>query len=503
MDRRVRAPTLATLAPKWALAAALFFALGACATVPSRGVTPAERQAMAGRMMVDIETLASDAFEGRKPGTPGAQKARDYLTQRFAEIGFTSGTNDPGNPWKAPVRLTTVRADSSKIELDLGNRAVALSPEEGVAVTTRRRELIADGDMVFVGYGSQAIEAKDVMGKVAVMLADDSLNPERRVLLESKQAGAVLVVAQDPRLVRQVREESGRETVNRTGEIDEVFAAVATSEAMERAFGKDRWAALVEAASSPDFTPIDLRAKANIEASAQRRDFTSFNVIGRLAGTRPDSEAVLLIAHWDHLGLCRPAGAPDRICNGALDNASGVALMLELARRLADAGSFERDIYVLATTAEESGLLGAHAFAANPPLPLDSVIAAFNFDTVALAPAGAPVGFVGEGRTPLDTIVLEEMLAGGRDLGDRAYAERFVQRQDAWALLQKGVPAVLLSSAFASQITSGPFFGGAYHSPDDEVGAIELGGAIDDLLLHEALVKRLAIPSAPQEPAQP
>ncbi|MEM6585468.1 MAG: peptidase M28, partial [Pseudomonadota bacterium] len=135
--------------------------------------------------------------------------------------------------------------------------------------------------------------------------------------------------------------------------------------------------------------------------------------------------------------------------------------------------------------------------------PLDSVIAAFNFDTVALAPAGAPVGFVGEGRTPLDTIVLEEMLAEGRDLGDRAYAERFVQRQDAWALLQKGVPAVLLSSAFASQITSGPFFGGAYHSPDDEVGAIELGGAIDDLLLHEALVKRLAIPSAHEEPARP
>ena len=223
-----------------------------------------------------------------------------------------------------------------------------------------------------------------------------------------------------------------------------------------------------------------------------RRAFTSYNVLGLLPGQVRGSGAVLLLAHWDHLGECGPEGAEDRICNGAVDNASGVALMLELARRLADAGPFERDIYVLATSAEESGLLGAHAFVASPPIPLDTIIAAFNFDSVALAPAGSPVGFVGEGRTQLDAVVLQQLLKEGRDLGNRDYAERYVQRQDAWALLQKGVPAVMLSSAFASEITAGPFFGGAYHSPDDEVGAIELGGAIDDLLLHEALVKRLA-----------
>ncbi|NQX94859.1 MAG: M28 family peptidase, partial [Erythrobacter sp.] len=136
-----------------------------------------------------------------------------------------------------------------------------------------------------------------------------------------------------------------------------------------------------------------------------------------------------------------------------------------------------------------------------PPLPLQSLVAAFNFDTVALAPAGSPLGFVGEGRTTLDRLVFEELLAAGRSLGDRNYADSFVQRQDAWALLQKGVPAVMLSSAFASQITAGPFFSGAYHNPQDEVAGIDLGGAIDDLLLHEKLVQRLAGPS-PQA-AQP
>ncbi|MEM7688319.1 MAG: M20/M25/M40 family metallo-hydrolase [Pseudomonadota bacterium] len=475
---------------------ALTASLAACVSAPLNRVTPAEREAMAARMMVDIETLASDEFEGRKPGTQGGQRTLDYLTQRFAEVGLTSGTNDPGNPWRAPVALTSVRADTSRIEFILGDETITLTEAAGVAVTTRQRELIAEGDLVFVGYEAETVAPERVMGKVVIMLADDSLNPERRVLLESKQANAVIVVAQSPRSVADVRAESGREILNLTGDIDEVFAAVATNAAMARVFGAQRWEAWTKAAGADGFNPIDLDAKANIEASAQRRDFVSYNILGRVAGAQPDTKAVLLLAHWDHLGLCRPEGAPDRICNGAVDNASGVALMLELARRLADAGPFERDIYVLATTAEEAGLLGAKAFAANPPVPLKSVVGAFNFDSVALAPAGSPVGFVGEGRTALDPLVLEELLAAGRDLGSRDYAERFVQRQDAWALLQKGVPAVMLSSAFASEITAGPFFVGDYHSPGDEVAGIELGGAVDDLLLHEKLVKRLAIPVA-------
>jgi len=477
--------------------------LSGCVKAPLAGVTPAERDAIAARMMVDIETLASDEFAGRKPGTPGGQRTVDYLTQRFAEVGLVSGTNDPGNPWRAPVDLTSVRLASSKIEFLVDGESVTLTDAEALAGTTRKRELIAEGEMIFVGYEAENVPTQSVMGKVVVMLADPSLNPERRILLESKQANAVLIVTDDPSIVSGIREDSSQSRIALTGEFDEIFFAIATQAAMARAFGEDRWKGWIAAAGQDGFEPIALDAKANIEANSERRDFVSHNILGRLPGTKPDTEAVMLVAHWDHLGLCRPQGAPDRICNGAVDNASGIALILELARRLEEAGPFERDIYVLATTAEESGLLGAQAFAANPPVPLGTIVAAFNFDTVALAPAGSPVGFVGEGRTALDELILEELQADGRGLGDREFADRYVQRQDAWALLQKGVPAVLLSSAFASEITAGPFFEGVYHSPDDEVGAIELGGAVDDLLLHERLVKRLARSSVAAAIEQP
>ncbi|MEL6237331.1 MAG: M28 family peptidase, partial [Pseudomonadota bacterium] len=398
---------------------------------------------------------------------------------------------------RAPVRLTRFRADQSKIELVVVGRTVTLDPLEGIAVTTRKRELIAEGELVFVGYEAQ-MPIESVMGKVVLMLADESLNPERRILFEAKRASAVIVVpdvenAIEGAFVLRVRQEAGRERVALTGEIDEAFAVVASTQAMARTFGKARWDALRGAAREADFTPIALDALVNIEATSERRDFTSYNVLGRLPGTKPDAQAVLLMAHWDHLGECAPLSAQDRICNGAVDNASGIASVLELTRRLVKTGPYERDIYVLATSAEELGLLGAKAFAANPPIPLDSLVAAFNFDSVAIAPAGSPIGFIGEGRTPLDPLVLQTVLETGRDLGNRDFAERFIERQDAWVLLQKGVPAIKLSSSFASPITSQPYFENHYHKPSDESDMIELGGAIDDLLLHEVLVQRLAI----------
>jgi len=166
--------------------------------------------------------------------------------------------------------------------------------------------------------------------------------------------------------------------------------------------------------------------------------------------------------------------------------------MLELARLLAASGPHDRDIYVLATSAEEAGLLGARAFVANPPMPLDTIVAAFNFDSVAIAPAGGKVGFVGEGQTPLDAIVTQVVSESEREFGDKGYANSFLKRQDGWVLLERGVPSVMITSAFASEIVLGPYLASNYHSPSDEVDAVELGGAIEDLLLHAELVRRIA-----------
>jgi Zn-dependent M28 family amino/carboxypeptidase len=210
---------------------------------------------------------------------------------------------------------------------------------------------------------------------------------------------------------------------------------------------------------------------------------------------------VLLLGHWDHLGECAPPGAADRICNGAADNASGIAAMLELARRLKGGPPMGRDIYVLATTAEEAGLLGARAFVRDSPVPLASIVAAFNFDMVALAPAGSPLGFIGRGETPLDGVILDQIARSGRMIGDQALADSFLRRQDGWALLQGGVPTVLLSSTYGDRAVLDPFLGSRYHRTSDEAGTLELGGAIEDLLLHEALIRQIADPARYQPPA--
>jgi Zn-dependent M28 family amino/carboxypeptidase len=244
------------------------------------------------------------------------------------------------------------------------------------------------------------------------------------------------------------------------------------------------------------FSPLELNMSVSIEATSDRREFPSQNIIGMIPGRAPGSGAVLLLAHWDHLGECGAPGDADRICNGAADNASGVAMLLELARRLKSGPPLDRDIYFLATTAEEDGLLGIRSFVKDPPMPLASIVAAFNLDMMAVAPQGSPLGLVGRGRTPsLDALILDAVARSGRSMGDGALADSFVQRQDGWALVQAGVPTVLLSSTFGSRAILDPFLASRYHQAGDEADKVELGGAIDDLLLHEDLIRQIADPA--------
>jgi Zn-dependent M28 family amino/carboxypeptidase len=227
------------------------------------------------------------------------------------------------------------------------------------------------------------------------------------------------------------------------------------------------------------------------------------NVIGRIAGTGTSGEAILFMAHWDHLGLCRPPGARDRICNGAVDNASGVASLIEIARALARGPRPSRDILFVATTAEELGLLGAQAFAADPPLPLGRIVAALNLDTVAVAPRGEPVSIIGRGLTALDPFVDASARALGRRVDVSDGPNALVRRQDGWALLQKGVPAILVGGAYGGgQLQR--FLSTRYHHPDDDVASgIELGGAAEDVDLHVALGRLLADPASFPTPPRP
>jgi Zn-dependent M28 family amino/carboxypeptidase len=210
----------------------------------------------------------------------------------------------------------------------------------------------------------------------------------------------------------------------------------------------------------------------------------------------------MFLAHWDHLGLCRPEGIADRICNGAVDNASGVATLIELAGRLSASPRPKRDVLFLATTAEEMGLLGAEYFAAHPVVPADSIVAAINMDTVSVHRAGLPVAMIGRGMIPaLDRVVDATVQAAGRQLDTDDEANVMVQRQDGWKLNQAGIPTIMVSGSFSDMRVLGGFLQSNYHQPDDSPSAnIVLDGAVEDANLMVALARRLADPAVYQRP---
>jgi Zn-dependent M28 family amino/carboxypeptidase len=225
-------------------------------------------------------------------------------------------------------------------------------------------------------------------------------------------------------------------------------------------------------------------------------------VLGRIRGSAGGAESLLYLSHWDHLGLCEKEG-PDRICNGAVDNASGVAALLEVARALGRGKRAKRDILFLATTAEEMGLLGAEYFASRPVVPLDSIVAAVNMDSIAIAGKGEPVAVMGRGRPALDSVIDRTIAESGRrpDRDDEAAA--LVERQDGWALARAGVPAIMVGGSFADMAKLGAFLGGPYHSAADNPGpGLLLDGAAEDTDLMIALGRKLADPAVYPWPSE-
>ena len=229
-----------------------------------------------------------------------------------------------------------------------------------------------------------------------------------------------------------------------------------------------------------------------MEQMSRRGAFTAYNVVGRVPGRSPDGKAVVLMAHYDHLGICAPEGSADRICNGAVDNASGTAALIAVAERVARM-RLDRDVWFVATGAEEWGLLGAKAFAETPPVPLSAIIAGFNLDTIAIAARGAPVAMVAAKGAPLQELVRASAAALGRAWDGDDEAASFLQRQDGWALAQRGVPMVMAGGSFSDLKLLQAFLAAGYHDPDDELGpGTNLGGAVEDANLHVELIRRAA-----------
>lgn len=466
--------------------------------------------ALEAALLAHIKVLASDDFEGREPGTPGEAKTLRYLGRQWFDIGLVSGTNTPGNEWFAPVTLVGREPVSSSAAFTRKGRRIVLGSDAALMITSGKRSLVRDAPMLFAGKGDgSGLGRNEVAGRVVVLLdgtgEGGAESSERQNALLDAGAAAVLTVLDGERSLDHVaarRQRSGYaiEEDAPGGDL-EGFVTKAGMEQLLRGSGTSL-SALQADAVRPDFAPRTLDLTATLEATTRETRIKTHNVIGKIPGRRPGTGAVLFIAHWDAFGICAEPPAEDTICNGAVDNASGVAALTEIARRLARAPAMDRDIYFLATTGEELGLLGAQAFTENPPLPLGQIVAAFNIDSNAIAPAGTPLAVVGRGMTRLDSQIAAVARRERRTIVQNDEANAYVKRQDGWALMQHDIPAVLVSSAYGEITRMQAFFDGDYHRPSDDLSKpIELGGAAEDVAFHVALgrwfadAKRVASPA--------
>lgn len=478
--------------------AAALAALLASSPLAAQGDAPVTEA----ELRAHIAELASDRYGGRRPGTEGETLTAHYLATHFARAGFVAGGDGPLG-WYAPVPLIELTPRSWRLSATLASGDTTGFGDELVLRAPGGEGRLANAEAVFVGHGIGADGAvpDGVRGRVVIMLASERQGASvqglraRRDLLIEAGAVAVLVIADIgapfPAFARsfssgaiQLSEPLRRLTLDGLLSADlgvRLLSAggISPAEASALASGPAR------------AEPLTLRL--DLAATSTAFAYTSYNVVARLPGRVPGSGVIMLTGHWDHFGTCRPEGTADRICNGAVDNASGMAVLIEVAERLAAGERPDRDIWIVGTTAEEYGLLGAHWFASHPPVPLTSIRAVLNIDTVAIAPRGATVAIVGRGTTPLDSHVAAVAAAMGRRMVEDDAANAFIRRQDGWAFAQRGVHAIMAGGSFADPALLQAFLDGPYHQPNDELtDSLPLGGAADDADLHVALTRRLA-----------
>jgi hypothetical protein len=456
-----------------------------------------------------VDMLASDAFEGREPGTPGEEKTIAYISRRLASLGLEPAA--AGASWYQPVGLVTRRPEEQSVSFR-GKRKrdrLSLDRDDLLLIGREARQRVEGARVVFAGHGAVAPDKgidqlgdSDLAGAVVLILYQGPRDEgfpdfqERVKIVADRGAAAVIgIVGERPDWPSIQRfYDSGQKRL--ALDPPPVLAGLMRQGAAERLFRLGRGDLGMALNSNPvSFTPAPLELKADLDIATRIDTMVTNNVVGRLRGSASDGRSLLYLGHWDHLGICEPESPTDRICNGAVDNASGIAVLLEVAAALARGPRPKRDIFFLATTAEEMGLLGAEHFARRPPLPLDSLVAAINLDTVAIGGRGEKVAVMGRGVPELDAIIDRTIAEAERTLDPDDEAAAFVQRQDGWALTQAGVPAIMVGGSFSDMAKLQAFLRTAYHSAADNPGpAVPLDGAAEDADLMIALGRKLADP---------
>ncbi|HEY5839573.1 MAG TPA: M28 family metallopeptidase [Pyrinomonadaceae bacterium] len=494
-------------------------------------------------LMQHTKALSADEYEGRGPGTKGEELTVKYLTDQFQRLGLKPGNPDGTYVQKVPLAGFTGQPTAS---FTAGGKKIDLKfPEDYVAVSRRfvAQSKVENSDMVFVGYGVVAPEygwddykGLDVRGKTVVMLINDPAVPDPNdaskldekifkgkamtyygrwtykyeIATEKGAAAAIIIHETGPagypyEVVSGSWSRENFDIVRPDKNMNRVAVEswITTDRAKElfTAGGQD-FDALKKAAVSKDFKPVELKAKANITVNNTLREIQSNNVIGKIEGAEKKDEYVVYSAHWDHLGL-DPKLQGDQIFNGALDNASGIAAMLEIAEGFTKLGTPpKRSILFLAVTAEEKGLLGAKYYGENPLYPLNKTLANINMDGVNQWGRTKDITMVGDDNSTLIDLLREVSKMQTRVVNPDPEPEKgFYYRSDHFEFAKQGVPALYTDSgidyigkdpAFSKQKRE-EYTAKDYHKVSDQIKPDwDLAGAVDDAQLLMIIGHRIS-----------
>jgi Zn-dependent M28 family amino/carboxypeptidase len=485
-------------------------------------------------MLDHIKKLSSDEFEGRGPGTKGEELTVKYLEDAFKNIGLQPGNTDGSYIQKVPMVGITATNTAPLTVSSAAARRTFKWKDEVVAWTKHVADgaSIADSDIIFAGYGVTAPEfdwddfkGVDVKGKTIMVFVNDPQvpDPADSSKLDQKTfngkamtyygrwtykfeegarrgaAGVLIVHETGP---------AGYPFQVVQGNLNEKFDLVTPDKNMDRAaiegwvtldtakailtMGGQDFDALKKQAITREFKPVPLNLKASMAIRNTMRTLDSRNVLGKVEGSDPRlrDEYVIYTAHWDHLGVGAPVKG-DRIYNGALDNASGVAQLLELARGFTQVEPKpKRSILFLMVTAEEQGLLGSQYYSVTPVYPLAKTVANINVDGINQWGRTRDITVIGMGASDLDDYLRDAAKEQGRELRPDPESEKgFYYRSDHFNFAKQGVPALYIDTgeefigkpAGYSQTKRDEYTNVDYHQPSDEVKPDwDLSGALED-----------------------
>ncbi|MDE2085222.1 MAG: M28 family peptidase [Xanthomonadaceae bacterium] len=482
--------------------------------------------------------LASDEFEGRKPGTIGERMTTTYLIDQFRSMGLKPGNGD--SYLQSVPAVETTLLDGNKVALDVsaGGKVEKYNYRSDLIVDTLQNApdvQLKDAGLVFAGYGIVAPEyhwndyaGLDVKGKIVVVLvndpghADPALFKGRNMTYygrwtykyeeAARQGAAGCLIVHETGAAGYpwevvVNSWSGPQFSLVPEASTPPQLAVAgwlTGDAAHRLFasaGADL-DALEKAAAKPGFTPLPLQATASIAFRNQIRDMQTDNVLALVPGTTRKDEAIVYSAHWDHFGR-DPTLKGDQIYNGAVDNGTGLSALLEIADAFAHQNPPpQRSILFLAPTMEEAGLLGSQYYTLHPTFPMTRTVADINMDE--LIPWGRThnMAIIGFGQSQMDHYLADALKPQGRTISaDEEPEKGFFYRSDQLNFARLGVPVLYARGGFdkldggeaAGRAAYDDFTAHRYHKPADNYDPNwDLSGVIEDVKALYAVGKRLA-----------